>query len=221
MSKGKNITRSASKVSEEIVPVKVEDSSNDSIDPSLLDIISEMIDQDSVQNISTVTDTHEENMVPAVDLVLPEGVEKVVKDPTYRCKHKKNTRSPVAPELCLVSYINKNDSADPVYNTSNAFELRHIQEMVEELKKSESGFIHPTVFVRMSVKINNSYIVHKIDSSKTFSNKKIFFNPRNLNDLRVKAKDIKEYIDAGTHSKEDIEFRVFGLLAHLNSILDA
>lgn len=218
ISKSKNSSQSSVKSTPVVREPKEVELSEDIIDPSLLDIISTMIDGDSVQNINESTDTHEENMVPAIDISLPDGVKRIVRAPCTRIS-KKNTRSVEENnELSLIAYVNTKDPHDSMYNFVNSFERRHIQELLDEIKKSETGFLHPTVFVRLSIKINNSSYVHRIQGVRPIS-KKIFFNPRKLNDLRVKAKDIKEYIAEGTHSAEEIEFRVYGLLAHLNNML--
>jgi hypothetical protein len=48
---------------------------------------------------------------------------------------------------------------------------------------------------------------------------KVYFNPRTLNDLRMKTRDVKEFIQRNDVSDDEVEFKVYGLLAHLNNLM--
>lgn len=187
------------------------------IDPALLDIISAAIDDGE----------YESNMTPAVDSIVPDGVKRVVRKPKFHPQNSKNpsqmTRD-VQTQPMLISYVNEKNPKDIMYNSGHAFDQSLIQEAIATIRQSTGDKIHPTVFVRLTTKIHFTCVANHIRNPNARRHVpnllgRVFFDPRTLNDLRMKTKDIKECISKKNCTDDDAEFRVYGLLAYLNNLI--
>ena len=213
--------------------VSTEPASNE-LDDSLFDIISSVIDNSGDNDDGN----YESNMVVAVDDVLPEGVKRTtrpskcfIQNPMKnktRSADNSNTGSNSSKQDrnagVLVTYVNENDKNDKIYNIGHAFDTKLIHEAITEIETSHNEKIHPTVFVRVTTKIHYSDMInriHNVHARRRLPNilGRIFFNPRALNDLRMKTKNIKDYMDSSAKTDSGLELQIYGLLSHLNNIM--
>ena len=184
------------------------------IDEGLLDLVMSAIDETQDDEGS-----YESNMVAAVDMKIPDGVRRMTSMVTPINIHRTPVQTRSVERVELVSYVS--NKQDDIYNDVNSFSQELITFALDELKNSPTDILHPISFVRIVSKINVNNMRFNLKNkmnraSRPFQTGKIFFNNRDLNDLRIKAKDIKEYIKSSSATAEGTEFMIYGLLAHLN-----